>query len=130
MRLAGLTAAALLGACTAAAPPSVTSLPPIAQITSADLQAALNIATVSGDIEGVACFGFLQANLASLSAPTPPVVGAISAFELAHIAVNTVTGGQNTALEQACGAYSLNIIGGINGLLAQFGVGASVVVKP
>jgi hypothetical protein len=126
-----LTLALLLGGCTASA--SVGPVTRLEDLTAADLKAAIVIAraAVPPDEEAIVCFTFLDTNLAALTVPPPPVAGAVSAFELAHVGVNAALGFSpigNVALEQACGPYALNVMGGIAALLGRFGINAGVTV--
>jgi len=104
-------------------------------ITQADLTSAIAIAQAATppDTEGVMCFTFLSANLNTLLPSNPPTpAGLVSDFELGHVGLATLNGLNpigNKPLEIACGPYALNVIGGLQGLLAQFGHGAVVTFR-
>lgn len=117
-----LPALAVLAGCAAPAPKTVTPssvTTGIAAFTQADLANAIAIATAAGPAgtEIVACFSFLQSQIALLQAaqnasPTP-TVGAATAFTVADLAldsaVQTVGGVTQGALETACGPLVLHV---------------------
>lgn len=106
-------------------------------LTLADLQSAIAIANGAQppDTEAVQCYGFLATNLEAIkvgSAPASPI-GAISVFEIGHLAVgvarNGLSPGLQSGLEMACGPLALNTLGGINWLLGHLGVSAVDLAK-
>lgn len=115
--------------------PLTNPLKSLATLTESDLKAAIAIAQAANppDTEAVMCFTFLDTNLATLqSASTPAVAGAISAFEIAHLGVNSagnfLSPAQKVGLEQACGPYALSVQGGVLALGNLMGV--SVLALP
>ena len=108
----------------------------LATLTEGDLKAAIAIAQAANppDTEAVACFTFLDSNFATLqSASTPAVAGAISAFEVARLGVNSagnfLSPLQKIGLEQACGPYALSVQGGVLALGNLMGVSVLAVPK-
>jgi hypothetical protein len=103
----------------------------LATFTHDDFRTAIKIAQAQQppDTEAVSCFTFLDGlltNLDTIRATAIPPDGIVSTFEAGHVSVafiqNGLSADQRVKLEQACGPYLLNVVGGLNFLLDQIKV--------
>lgn len=123
---------ATVGTAGASAPASANdALSKLASFTHNDFQKAIKIAQAAQppDTEGVSCFTFLDGLLTTLDTLRTTAIapdGVVSTFEAGHVGVayiqNGLSADQRAKLEQACGPYLLNVVGGLNFLLEQIRV--------
>lgn len=96
----------------------------LAQVTIADIDAAIVIAQAGGDTDNVACLQQIKLWLGNPK-PAPSIVGPISAFAATRVGVSRIRSGVPPEMHRACAV----IIVDANQVLLRLGILAATPIR-